>query len=95
MFASFPDEVRRLRERLEDREKERERTQDMDREKVPVVEMRLEQWKREVGCELSALRGRIDRATSLGNREERSVALGESMRIAKDTGGFFSDYDGI
>ncbi|XP_017311523.1 uncharacterized protein LOC108257899 [Ictalurus punctatus] len=69
-IQTLQDEVRRLRERLEDREKERERTQDMDREKVPVVEMRLEQWKREVGCELSALRGRIDRATSLGNREE-------------------------
>ncbi|KAB5539704.1 hypothetical protein PHYPO_G00092100 [Pangasianodon hypophthalmus] len=69
-IQTLQEEVRRLRERLEDREKERERKQDMDGEKVPAVEMRLEQWKREVGRELSALRGHIDRATSLGNREE-------------------------
>ncbi|KAK3542280.1 hypothetical protein QTP86_021977 [Hemibagrus guttatus] len=64
------EEVRRLRERLEAREKERERKQDIEEDKVPAVEMKLEQWKREVGRELSALRGHMDRATSLGNREE-------------------------
>ncbi|XP_060773507.1 RNA-binding protein 25 isoform X2 [Neoarius graeffei] len=62
------EEVRRLRERLEDQEKERERRQDIEGD---AVEMRLEQWKREVGRDLSALRGHINRATSLGNREER------------------------
>ncbi|XP_046691638.1 uncharacterized protein LOC124376540 [Silurus meridionalis] len=64
------EEVRRLRERLEDRDKERECKQDFEREKAPAVETRLEQWKRDVGRELSTLRGHIDRATSLGNREE-------------------------
>lgn len=92
---SLPEEVRRLRERLEDREKEREWKQDIEEDKVPAVEMKLEQWKREVGRELSTLRGHMDRATSLGNREERSVALGESVRIAKGGGGFFSDYNGL
>ncbi|KAI5090452.1 BICD family-like cargo adapter 2 [Silurus meridionalis] len=67
------EEVRRLRERLEDRDKERECKQDFEREKAPAVETRLEQWKRDVGRELSTLRGHIDRATSLGNREERET----------------------
>lgn len=61
----------------------------MSGEKVPAVEMRLEQWKREVGRELSAMRGHIHRATSLGNQEERSVSLGESVRIGNGSKGFF------
>lgn len=86
---SLPEEVRRLRERREDKEKERDRKQDMDRETVPAVEMRLEQWKREVERELSTVRGHIDKAMSLGNREERSVALGVSVQIAIGRDGFF------
>ncbi|XP_027010933.2 cingulin-like protein 1 isoform X2 [Tachysurus fulvidraco] len=69
-IQTLQEEMRRLRERLEDREKERERKQDIEEDKVPAVAIRLEQWKREVGRELSALRGHIDRVTSLGNREE-------------------------
>ncbi|KAM9435610.1 uncharacterized protein Hap1MRO34_001718 isoform 1-T2 [Clarias gariepinus] len=68
-IQTLQEEVRRLRDRLEDREKDRERKH-IDEEKIPTVEMRLEQWKREVGCELSALRGHVDRAKSLGSREE-------------------------
>ncbi|XP_058234752.1 uncharacterized protein LOC131345730 isoform X2 [Hemibagrus wyckioides] len=65
-IQTLQEEVRRLRERLE----ERERKQDIEEDKVPAVEMKLQQWKREVGRELSTLRGHMDRATSLGNREE-------------------------
>ncbi|GAA6103105.1 cingulin-like protein 1 isoform X1 [Tachysurus ichikawai] len=69
-IQTLQEEVRRLRERLEDREKERERKQDIEEDKVPAVAIKLEQWKREVGRELSTLRRHIDRVTSLGNREE-------------------------
>uniref|UniRef100_A0A3B1JAH2 Uncharacterized protein n=1 Tax=Astyanax mexicanus TaxID=7994 RepID=A0A3B1JAH2_ASTMX len=70
-------EMRRLEEKLDDRERQRERERERDREgeKDPGVERRLEQWKREVGRELSSLRGHIDRTTSLGNQEEFSSKL--------------------
>ncbi|TSN30180.1 hypothetical protein Baya_9409 [Bagarius yarrelli] len=72
-IQALQEEVKRLRERLEDQAKERVMKQDIE---VPAVEMRIEQWKREVGRELSALRGHIDRTTSLGNREERLAVSG-------------------
>lgn len=65
---SFLDEVHRLREELRERERERD---DLRKEQSPGAERRMEQWKREVGRELSSLRGHITRATSLGNLEER------------------------
>ncbi|XP_029285028.1 peripheral-type benzodiazepine receptor-associated protein 1 isoform X2 [Cottoperca gobio] len=46
------------------REEQRQRGQS------PGAERRMEQWRREVGRELSSLRGHITRATSLGNLEE-------------------------
>ncbi|XP_026201268.1 RILP-like protein homolog isoform X2 [Anabas testudineus] len=61
------DEVHRLREELRERERERD---DLRKEQSPGAERRMEQWKREVGRELSSLRGHITRATSLGNLEE-------------------------
>lgn len=61
-FLSFTEEVNRLRER--------------DRERPELsqgsgTERRIENWKREVGRELSSLRGHITTAMSLGNLEER------------------------
>ena len=42
----------------------------------------MEQWRREVGRELSSLRGHITRATSLGNLEERCVGVvGRNCRL--------------
>ncbi|XP_066533213.1 tropomyosin-2 [Hoplias malabaricus] len=67
-IQTLQDEVRRLEEKLEDKERQRER--EKEGEKDPGAERRLEQWKREVGRELSSIRGHIDRATSLGNQEE-------------------------
>lgn len=52
----FPDEVYRLREEVR---------------QSPGVDRRMEQWGREVGHELSSLRGHITRASFLGNPEER------------------------
>ncbi|XP_072538023.1 uncharacterized protein [Salminus brasiliensis] len=71
-IQTLQEEVRRLEEKLEDRERQRarERERNRDGEKDPGAERRLEQWKREVGRELSSLRGHIDRTTSLGNQEE-------------------------
>lgn len=71
-IQTLQEEMRRLEEKLDDRERQRERERERDREgeKDPGVERRLEQWKREVGRELSSLRGHIDRTTSLGNQEE-------------------------
>ncbi|KAL2089485.1 hypothetical protein ACEWY4_014173 [Coilia grayii] len=57
------EEVRRLREKTDEREEER-------RGASPGVERRMEEWKREVTRELSSLRGHINRTTSLGNLEE-------------------------
>ncbi|XP_044056769.1 NF-kappa-B essential modulator [Siniperca chuatsi] len=51
------------------RERERERDESR-RGQSPGAERRMEQWRREVGRELSSLRGHITRATSLGNLEE-------------------------
>ncbi|KAE8294377.1 hypothetical protein D5F01_LYC07330 [Larimichthys crocea] len=63
LIQTLQDEVHMLRER------ERERD-DSRRGQSPGAERRMEQWKREVGRELSTLRGHITRATSLGNLEE-------------------------
>lgn len=51
------------------REDVRER-EELWREQSPGADRRIEQWRREVGRELSSLRGHITRATSLGNLEE-------------------------
>ncbi|KAL7888070.1 hypothetical protein AOLI_G00030440 [Acnodon oligacanthus] len=71
-MQTLQEEMRRLEEKLEDRERQRERERERAKEgeKDSGAERRLEQWKREVGRELSSLRGHIDRATSLGNQEE-------------------------
>lgn len=58
----FAEEVNRLRER------ERERD---ELSQGPGTERRMESWRREVGRELSSLRGHITTAMSLGNLEER------------------------
>ncbi|XP_029003465.1 RNA-binding protein 25 [Betta splendens] len=62
------EEIHRLREELRERERERD---NLRVEQSPGAERRMEQWRREVGRELSSLRGDISRATSLGNLEER------------------------
>ncbi|KAK2835787.1 hypothetical protein Q5P01_016271 [Channa striata] len=61
------DEVHKLRMELRERERERDESR---RGQSPGAERRMEQWRREVGRELSTLRGHITRATSLGNLEE-------------------------
>uniref|UniRef100_A0A3Q3W1Z6 Uncharacterized protein n=1 Tax=Mola mola TaxID=94237 RepID=A0A3Q3W1Z6_MOLML len=55
---------------LRERERERERRHESSWGQTSGVERRMEQWKREIACELSTLRGHITRATSLGNLEE-------------------------
>ncbi|XP_073332792.1 uncharacterized protein [Pagrus major] len=60
-IQTLQDEVHMLRERERDESR---------RGQSPGAERRMEQWKREVGRELSTLRGHITRATSLGNLEE-------------------------
>ncbi|XP_069006159.1 GRB10-interacting GYF protein 2 isoform X2 [Embiotoca jacksoni] len=66
-IQTLQEEVHRLREELGDREREREESR---RGQSPGAERRMEQWKREVGRELSSLRGHITRAASLGNLED-------------------------
>ncbi|GAA6222360.1 early endosome antigen 1-like [Lates japonicus] len=66
-IQTLEEEVHRLHEAL--RESERERGESR-RGQSPGAERRMEQWRREVGRELSSLRGHITRATSLGNLEE-------------------------
>ncbi|XP_041863277.1 uncharacterized protein LOC121653696 isoform X2 [Melanotaenia boesemani] len=66
-IRNLQDEVHRLREELIERERGQE---DLIRRQSPGVEQRMEQWRREVGRELSSLRGHITRATSLGDLEE-------------------------
>ncbi|XP_039666688.1 general vesicular transport factor p115 isoform X1 [Perca fluviatilis] len=66
-IQTLQEEVHRLREELRERESERA---DSRRGQSPGAERRMEQWRREVGRELSNLRGHITRATSLGNLEE-------------------------
>ncbi|KAM6939328.1 uncharacterized protein PEZ65_005404 [Lycodopsis pacificus] len=63
-IRTLQEEVHRLREEL--REKERESR----RGPSPGAERKMDQWRREVGRELSSLRGHITRATSPGNPEE-------------------------
>ncbi|XP_040896596.1 general vesicular transport factor p115 isoform X2 [Toxotes jaculatrix] len=66
-IQTLQEEVHRLREALRDSERERDESK---RGQSPGAERRMEQWRREVGRELSTLRGHITRATSLGNLEE-------------------------
>ncbi|XP_033476546.2 uncharacterized protein LOC117253302 [Epinephelus lanceolatus] len=66
-IQTLQEEVQRLREELRERERERAESR---RGQSPGAERRMEQWRREVGRELSSLRGHITRATSLGNLEE-------------------------
>ncbi|KAK5869993.1 hypothetical protein PBY51_024664 [Eleginops maclovinus] len=62
-IQTLQEEVQRLREEL--------RTQaESTSEHNPGAERRMEQLRREVGRELSSLRGHITKATSLGNLEE-------------------------
>ncbi|KAL1022528.1 hypothetical protein UPYG_G00028880 [Umbra pygmaea] len=69
---SLQEELRMLREQAMERERERERggERGQSREASPAAERRLEQWRRDVGHEVSSLRNHITRATSLGNVEE-------------------------
>ncbi|XP_047192667.1 golgin subfamily A member 8C isoform X2 [Scophthalmus maximus] len=66
-IQTLQDEVHRLREELRENERERDESR---RGQSPGAERRMEQWRREVGRELSSLRGHVTRATSLGNIEE-------------------------
>ncbi|KAJ3599544.1 hypothetical protein NHX12_033503 [Muraenolepis orangiensis] len=59
------EEIRSLREESRGWEKD-----DTRRGQSPGTERMMEQWRREIGHELSTLRGHITRATSLGNLEE-------------------------
>ncbi|XP_062251875.1 uncharacterized protein LOC133960983 isoform X2 [Platichthys flesus] len=66
-IQTLQEEVHSLREDLRESERERDKPQ---RGQSPGAERMMEQWRREVGRELSSLRGHITRATSLGNLEE-------------------------
>ncbi|XP_039985421.1 centrosomal protein of 112 kDa [Xiphias gladius] len=66
-IQTLQEEVHRLHEALRESERERDESR---RGQSPGAERRMEQWRREVGRELSSLRGHITRATSLGNLEE-------------------------
>ena len=68
VMPCHPEEICSLRE--ESKEMERVRA-DMRRDQSPGTERMMEQWRREIGRELSTLRGHITRATSLSNLEER------------------------
>ncbi|CAL8309087.1 unnamed protein product [Lota lota] len=61
------EEIRSLREESKEMERARE---DMRRGQSPGTEWMMEHWRREIGRELSTLRGHITRATSLSNLEE-------------------------
>ncbi|XP_062251873.1 uncharacterized protein LOC133960983 isoform X1 [Platichthys flesus] len=67
VILAYQKEVHSLREDLRESERERDKPQ---RGQSPGAERMMEQWRREVGRELSSLRGHITRATSLGNLEE-------------------------
>ncbi|XP_056459351.1 putative golgin subfamily A member 8I [Gadus chalcogrammus] len=73
------EEICSLRE--ESKEMERARA-DMRRDQSPGTERMMEQWRREIGRELSTLRGHITRATSLSNLEESfsSKLQGEELQ---------------
>ncbi|XP_012721898.2 trichohyalin isoform X2 [Fundulus heteroclitus] len=62
-IQTLQEEVRSLREELRVRSRERE-------DLSSGVERRMEQWRMEVGRELSSLRGNIAQAASRGNLEE-------------------------
>ncbi|KAM8889735.1 uncharacterized protein ACB058_011148 [Synchiropus picturatus] len=66
-IQALQEEVDRLREELRYGEREMD---EVRKTHSPGVEKKMEQWRREVGRELSSLRGHIARATSLGNLEE-------------------------
>uniref|UniRef100_A0A3B4WZP2 Trichohyalin-like n=3 Tax=Seriola lalandi dorsalis TaxID=1841481 RepID=A0A3B4WZP2_SERLL len=66
-IQTLQEEVHRLHEALRESERARDESK---RGQSPGAERRMEQWRREVGRELSSLRGHITRATSLGNLEE-------------------------
>ncbi|XP_054458910.1 dynactin subunit 1 [Anoplopoma fimbria] len=70
-IQTLQEEVHRLREELRERERESRRGPS------PGAERKMEQWRREVGHELSSLRGHITRATSLSNLEE---SFGSKLR---------------
>ncbi|XP_068599536.1 coiled-coil domain-containing protein 159 [Brachionichthys hirsutus] len=77
-IQTLQEEVHRLRERERD-------VDELRRGQSPGEERRMEQWKREVGRELSSLRGHITRATSLGNLEESfsSKLHGEELDLVR------------
>ncbi|XP_029355425.1 general vesicular transport factor p115 [Echeneis naucrates] len=66
-IQTLEEEVHRLHDALRDHERERDESR---KGQSPGADIRIEQWRREVGRELSSLRGHITRATSLGNLEE-------------------------
>nr|XP_019936850.1 PREDICTED: caspase recruitment domain-containing protein 14-like [Paralichthys olivaceus] len=66
-IQTLQEEIHSLREELRESERGREESW---RGQSPRAERMMEQWRREVGRELSSLRGHITRATSLGNLDE-------------------------
>ncbi|XP_026161020.1 dynactin subunit 1 [Mastacembelus armatus] len=64
-LQTLQEEVQRLHEELRERERD-----ELSRGQSPGAVRRMEQWRKEVGRELSSLRGHITRATSLGNLED-------------------------
>ncbi|KAI4828540.1 hypothetical protein KUCAC02_022622 [Chaenocephalus aceratus] len=63
-------DVQTLQEEVQQLREERRTRAESRSDHSPGAERRMEQWRREVGRELSSLRGHITRATSLGNLEE-------------------------
>ena len=68
VMSCHPEEIRSLREETKEMERARDGTR---RGQSPGTEQMMEQWRREIGRELSTLRGHITRAASLSNLEER------------------------
>lgn len=80
IFISFPEEIHRLREELRGRERDNLRM-----EPSPGAERRMEQWRREVGRELSSLREDLTSATSLCNLEERCYCNTELLKMSNSS----------
>ncbi|KAM9761299.1 uncharacterized protein ACNS7B_003779 isoform 2-T5 [Menidia menidia] len=68
LIQTLQEEIYQLREEFIDRERKREDL--VIRAQSPGVERRMEQWRKEVGRELSSLRGHIAQVTSHGSLEE-------------------------
>lgn len=77
VIQTLQEEVQRLREDQRERET-------LWREQSPGAERRMDQWRREVGRELSSLRGHITRATSLEESFSSKLRREELEHLRKE-----------